>query len=174
MIERVTYTALQRTTVDIVAIELADCHGGVLMRIHLDECETPVGLKTSFENVTKVLEQRDQVVLAGVRGQVTDIAGSLPLRGLRSDHVVALDALSGEVVVAEWSGRGHSHGGHGLLLGDRGLALLVGPVAANGTRTKPLAIHRVKSLVSIATIAEGDKAVTARATCLHVPHHTSL
>lgn len=138
-----TYAALQWSSIDVVGIQLADSHSGILVRVHLDEGETTVGLKASFQNIAKVLEQRDQIVLSRVRSQVADIASGLPLWRLLDHHVVALDALSREVVMAERGGGSHAHGSHGLLLRDGGLALLVGPVAANRARSKPFAVHRV-------------------------------
>lgn len=169
-----TYAALQGTSVNIVGIQLTNSHGRVLMRVHLDKRETAVSLKASLENIAKVLEQRNQIVLSRVRGQIADIASGLPLRSLLNNHVVALNALSREVVVTKWGGRSHAHGSHGLLLGDRGLALLVGPVAANGARSQPFAIHRVQCLVGVGTVPKSDKPISTRASSLHVPHHTRL
>lgn len=169
-----TYAALQRTTVDIVAIQLANSHRGVLVRLHLDKGEATVSLETSLEDITEVLEQRHEIALGGVRGEVANIAGSLPLRSLLHNHVVALDTLGREVVVTKGSGRGHAHSGHGLLLRDRGLSLLVGPVAANRTRAEPLAIHCSQGLVGISAVPESNEAVATGAASLHVPHHTSL
>lgn len=169
-----TYATLQWTTVDIVAAKLADGHGSILVRVHLDEGEAAIGLEAGLDDVTEVLEERDKVVLCGIWGEVPNVAGGLPLRGLSSNHVVTLDSMGGKVVVAEWGGWGHAHGGHGLLLGDRRLALLVGPVAADGTRTKPLSIHGAQSFFSIWTFTECNEAVATRATCLHIPHDTGL
>jgi hypothetical protein len=170
-----THAALQRTAVDIVAVELANGHGSILVRVHLDESETAVRLEARLGNVAKVLEQRDQVVLSGVRGEVADVAGSLPLRSLCEDSVVRLDALSGELVVlAKGTRRGNTHLGHSLLLGERRLALLVGPVAADGARAQPLAVHRGQGLVGLGAVAEGNKAVATRAAGLHVPHDAGL
>lgn len=72
------------------------------------------------------------------------------------------------------SGWGHAHLDHGLLLGERGLTLLVGPIAADGTRAEPFAIHGAEGLVGIAAISKGDETVAARATSLHVPHDAGL
>ena len=174
MVDLLTHAALQRTAVDLVAVELADGIGSVLVGVHLDESKATVRLEASLSDISEVLEQRDEVVLGGVRGQVADIAGSLPCRSLLDDHLVGVGTLGGEAVVAEGSGRGHAHLRHGLLLGVRRLALLVGPVAADGTRTEPLAVHVGESLLSIATIAESDEAVATRATSLHVPHDAGL
>lgn len=63
-----TYTALQWAAIDVVSTELTDGHGGIFMRVHLDKRKSSVGLKTSFEDITEVLEQRNDVVLRGVRG----------------------------------------------------------------------------------------------------------
>ena len=142
------------------------------MRVHFDKSKAAIGLKTSFQDVPEVLEQRDQVVLSGVRCQVTHVAGGLPLGSLLNNHVITLDAMSGKVVVTKGDCRGHSHGGHRLLLGDGRLTLLVGPVAPNGTRTQPFTIHRAQSLVSVLALTEGHEAVTTRASGLHIPHDT--
>ncbi len=168
------YAALQRASIDVVAIQLANSHRGVLMRVHLDEREATVSLETSLKDISEVLEQGHEVVLRGVGGEIANVAGSLPLRGLLHNHVVALNTLGREMVVTKGSSRGHAHSGHRLLLGDRRLSLLVGPVAANSTRAEPLAIHRVQSLVSIGAVTEGDEAVATGATSLHIPHHTSF
>lgn len=144
------------------------------MGVHLDKGKATVGLEASLGDIAEVLEQRNEVVLGGVRSQVANVASGLPGRSLLNDHLVRVGALGGEAVVAEGSGRGHAHLGHGLLLGVRGLALLVGPVATDGTRTKPLAIHVGESLLSITTVTECDKTIATGATGLHVPHDTSL
>jgi len=166
------YAALQRTTVDLVAIQLANRRSSILVRIHLHECKSTISLEASLENVTEVLEQRNQIVLSGIRSKITNVAGSLPLGSLLSDHVVALDAVGREVVVAEWSCGGHAHSNQGLLLGDGRLALLVGPIAANSARAKPFTIHRVEGLVCLGAITESNKAISTGAASLHVPHNT--
>lgn len=119
------------------------------MSVHFDESKSTVGLQAGFQNVTKVLEKGNQVILRRIRCKVAHIACCLPLRGLLDNHVIALDTMSGKMMVTERRGRGHAHGCHSLLLRDRRLALLVGPVAANGAGTKPFSIHGGQSLVRI-------------------------
>lgn len=119
------------------------------MGIHFDEGKSAVSLQAGLNDVAKILEERNKVVLSRVRSQITHIAGGLPLGSLLDDHIVALDAVRGEMVVAECRGRGDSHGGHCLLLRDGRLSLLVGPIATDGTRAKPLAVHRAQSLLCI-------------------------
>ena len=165
-----TYAALQRTAIDVVPVELANGHGSVFVCVHLDESKATVRLETGFGHVTEVLEKGNKVRLGSVRGKVADVAGSLPLSGLRHDHVVALDTVSREVMVTKGSGWGHAHRGHGLLLRNRRLALLVSPVAANGTRPKPFSVHGAESTLSIRAITECDEAVAAGPARLHVPH----
>jgi hypothetical protein len=128
----------------------------------------------SLGNISEVLEEGHQIRLRGVWCQVADVASGLPLGSLRDDHVVALDTMSGEVVVSERSGWRHAHGSHGLLLRNRGLSLLVGPVAANGARSKPLSIHGAQCALSISTIPESNESVTTRSAGLHVPHNTGF
>ena len=144
------------------------------MGVHLDERKAAVGLEARLDHKTKVLEERDDVVLGRVRGQVAHVAGRLPGRGLIDNHVVAVDAVGREVVVAVRRGRGHAHLLHGLLLGHGWLALLVGPVAADGTGAEPLAVHGAQSLLGIRALAERDEAVATRAAGLHVPHDAGL
>ena len=169
-----TYAALEGTAVDVVAVELANCHGGVFVGIHLDESKTAVGLEASFRHVAEVLEQRNEIGLGGVRSEVTNVAGGLPLRGLLHDHVVALHTVSGEVVMSERSGRRHAHGGHSLLLRDGGLSFLVGPVAADGTRPEPFAVHGAERPLGISAVAESDEPIAARSARLHIPHDAGL
>lgn len=170
-----TYTALQRSTVNLISVELADSHGCVLVSIHFDESETAVRLETSLGDVAKVLEQRDQVILRGVRGEVANVAGRLPCRGLVDDRLIRLNTCSWELVVLSVrSGRSHAHLDHCLLLSKRRLSLLVGPVATNCARAQPLAIHGTESLVGVAAIPKSDKSVTARAASLHIPHYASF
>ena len=144
------------------------------MGVHLDESKATVGLEASLGDIAEVLEQRNEIVLGGVGGEVANVASGLPSGSLLDHHLVRVCALGREAVVAEGSGRGHAHLSHGLLLGVRGLALLVGPVATDGARAKPLAVHVGESLLSITTVTESDKAVATGATSLHVPHDTSL
>jgi hypothetical protein len=142
--------------------------------VHLDECETTVCLESRLCHVTKVGEQGDEIVLRRVRSQVANVAGGLPGRCLRDDHVVALDAMRGEVVVSVRGSRGHTNGRHGLLLRHRGLALLVCPVATNGPRAKPLAVHGAQRLLRVRAVSEGNEAIATGAASLHVPHDASL
>ncbi|RXK34164.1 hypothetical protein BBD39_06140 [Arsenophonus endosymbiont of Bemisia tabaci Asia II 3] len=169
-----TYAALQRTAVDLVAVELADGVGGVLVGVHLDEGETTVRLEASLGDVAKVLEQRDEVVLSGVGSEVADVASGLPSGSLLNDHLVGVGALGGEAVVTEGGSRSESHLAHSLLLGVRRLALLVGPVAADGARSEPLAVHVGESLLGVAALTESNETVATRATGLHVPHDAGL
>ena len=169
-----TYATLERAPIHVVTVQLADGGGGVLVSIHLDEGETAISLEARLEHIAKVLEQGHDVVLGGVGGEIPDVASGLPRRSLVDDHIVAVDAVRGEVVVAEGGGGGHAHLLHGLLLGNRGLALLVGPIAANSSGAEPLAVHRAESLLGVRAIAEGDEAVTTGAAGLHIPHHSGL
>jgi len=169
-----TYAALERTAVDIVAVELADGHGSVLMRVHFDKGKPTVGLEARLGYVAKVLEERNQVRLRCVRCQIADVARGLPLWSLCDDHVIALHPMGGKMVVTKWCRWSHAHGGHGLLLGDGGLALLVGPVASNGSRPQPLSIHGAQRAVCVRAIAEGHESISTRPARLHVPHDASF
>lgn len=144
------------------------------MGVHLDESKTTVRLEAGLNHKTKVLEKRDQVVLGGVRGQVAHVASCLPGWSLIDNHIVRVNAVGGEVMMAVGGRRGHAHLLHGLLLGNRRLALLVGPVATDGARTEPLAVHGAQSLLSLGSVAESNEAITARTASLHIPHDTSL
>jgi hypothetical protein len=141
--------------------------------IHLNEGESAVRLETRLGDIAKVLEQGDQVRLCSIGGQVADIASRLPLRSLLDNHLVAPDAM-GELVMPKRSGGRHSHGGHGLLLGNGGLALLVSPVAADRARAQPLSVHGTERTLGISALTEGDEAIAARPSSLHVPHDTSF
>lgn len=144
------------------------------MCVHFDEGKATVGLEAGLGHVPEVLEQRHKVGLRGVRSEIANIACGLPLRGLLHDHVVALNTVGGEMVVPERSSRRHAHGCHGLLLGDGRLAFLVRPVAANGARTEPLAVHGAERSLGIGAVAESDETVAARPARLHVPHDARL
>jgi len=171
---RATYTALERTTVDVVAIHVANGHGCVVMRVHFDECEPAVCLESRFDHKAKVLEQGNHVVGRRVRGQIANIAGGLPRGGLADHDIVRVRAVRWELVMAERRRGCHAHGLHRLLLSDRGLTLLVSPVAANRSRAEPFSIHRAERLFGVWPIPEGNKAVTTRAASFHVPHDTSF
>lgn len=144
------------------------------MCIHLDESKSTISLESRLNNVSKVLEQGNQIILGGIWGEVADVASGLPSRGLLDNHVVALDTMSREMMVTKWSSRGHAHRRHGLLLGDGWLALLVGPVAADGARSKPFTVHRAQSLLSILAFSKCHEAVASGAAGLHIPHHSSF
>jgi hypothetical protein len=88
------------------------------MRIHLHECKATIGLETSFKDIAEVLKEGDQVILGGVGGEVAHVASSLPLGSLLSNHIIALNAVGGEVVVSERSSRRHTHSNQSLLLRD--------------------------------------------------------
>lgn len=51
---------------------------------------------------------------------------------------------------------------------------MVGPVATDGTRAEPLAIHGAQGLLSLRAITEGNKAIATGAARLHVPHNTGF
>lgn len=169
-----TYAALQRSPIDVIPRKLADSHRSILVGVHLNKCKSSVSLEPSLDNVTKVLEQWNKVVLGSVRCEVADVNGGLPLRGLLDNHIVALDTMGREMVVTIRSSRGHSHGSHCGLLRDRGLAFLIGPIATDCAGTKPFTIHAAQSLFSIRAFAEGNEAVAAGATSLHIPHDASF
>lgn len=59
--ERTTHTALERATINIIAIQLADRHCCVLVCVHLNECEASIRLEASLNHVTKILEEWDKV-----------------------------------------------------------------------------------------------------------------
>ena len=169
-----TYATFERTSIDVITVELADGHGGILVCVHLHESKATVGLETGLHNIAEVLKERDEIVLGGVGSEVADIASGLPAWSLLDDHIVALYAMSGEMMVAVWSGGCHAHGSHGLLLSDRRLSFLIGPVAADRARAKPFAVHSTQRLFSFTTLTEGNEAVATGATSLHVPHDASL
>lgn len=60
--------ALQRSPIHVVARKLTNRHSRIFVSVHLDKCKSPISLETGFNNVTEILEQRDQIVLGGVRG----------------------------------------------------------------------------------------------------------
>src|SRR5947207_8546894 len=99
-------------------MKLADSHSGVFMGVHLHEGKSAVRLEPSLNNKTEILEQRNEIILRGVGSEISDVAGCLPLRGLLNDHIIALNTMCREVMMTEGGSRGHSHSGHGLLLGN--------------------------------------------------------
>jgi hypothetical protein len=183
-----TYTALDGTTVDHVAVQAAlellatvtaqnrtyNSHGSLLMGFHLYKGKAAISLHASFHNLAKVHKQRSNVILGGVRSEVADIAGRLVWRRLGQDSVVGLHATRGKWRMVKWRCWSQPHLRHGLLLGDGRLALLICPVAANGTRTEPFTVHGSNGLVSIRAVSEDNEAVATRAASLHIPHDTSL
>lgn len=164
------YTAFQRPSINVVAAQLTDRHGCVLVGIHFDKSEAAVRLEPRLDHVTEVLEERNEIVLGSVWRKVAHIARSLPLRSLLYDHIIALDAVSRKVVMTVRRSWGHSHSGHCLLLGNGRLAFLVGPIAAYRTRSQPLAVHRAQCFLSVTAVAERNKTIPTRATSFHVPH----
>lgn len=144
------------------------------MGVHFDEGESAVSLESRFDDEAKVLEQRNDIVGGGVWGQVANVDSGLPARSLRYNNIVAADAVSRELMVAEGSRGSHAHCLHSLLLSNRWLSLLVRPVAADGTRAQPFSVHGAESLLGFGTVAESNEAVTTGATSFHVPHDTGL
>lgn len=51
-----TYTTLQRPAIDIVAIQLADCHGSILVGIHFDERKATIRLKSRLRYEAEILK----------------------------------------------------------------------------------------------------------------------
>ena len=136
-----TYATFQGAAIDIVATQLAYGHRCVLVGIHLDECKAPIGLKARLRDESKILEKWHKIILCGVWCEISNVAGSLPCRSLRNDHFVALHPVCWEMMMAVGGCWCHTHGGHRLLLGDRWLAFLVGPIASDGSGSKPFAVH---------------------------------
>ena len=86
------------------------------MTVHFDKSETSIGLEARLNHEPEVLEEGNKVILSCVWCKVADVASGLPLGSLLYNHIVALYAMGGEVVVAigrRWS---HAHGCHSLLL----------------------------------------------------------
>ena len=104
-----TYTALEGAAIDIIATQLTDCHCCVLVSIHLNKCKTSICLKPRLNNKTEVLEQWNEIILGGVWSQIANIASRLPGGSLRNNHVIALNAMSWEVMMSKGSCWGHSH-----------------------------------------------------------------
>lgn len=167
-----THTALERTTVDVVAVELADGISSVLVRVHLDEGKATIGLEASLDNETKILEEWNKIVLRRVGSQVANVGGSLILRSLGDNHLVAARAVCGELMVTVRSRWGDAHLRNSLLLRHGWLTLLIRPVASYRTRSEPLAIHRRQSLLGLAAVSVGNEAVATGTASLHVPHNT--
>jgi hypothetical protein len=142
--------------------------------IHLDEGKASIGLESGLDDVAKVLEEWDEVILSGVGSEISDIDCGLPLRSLVVDHIIALNSMSREMMMAIGSGRCHTHGCHLYLLIHGWLTFLIGPIAANCSRSKPLSVHGGKSLFGISTLTESYKSIASRATSLHVPHDTGF
>lgn len=74
--------------------------------------------------------------------------------------------------MAERSGRRHTHLRHCLLLRHGRLTFLIGPIAANRSGPKPLAIHGGNGSRSFRLLTECNEAISARTPSLHVPHDT--
>ena len=144
------------------------------MRVQFDKRKAAVSGEALLGDHAEVLEEWNYIVWCGVGSEIPNVASSLPLGGLRGDSLVTACTVGGELVMTELSCRGKTHGRHGLLLRQGRLALLIGPIATDSARTEPLPIHPGKSLFCIVAIAEGHESVSTRATCLHIPHHTSL
>lgn len=148
------------------------------MGIHLDKGKAAITLKPCLNNISKILKQRHQIVLCRIRGQIANVARSLPLRRLAYNHIIALYTVCREMMMTaegrHAGARAHAHGGHSLLLGDTGLSLLVCPIAADCARAKPLTVHGTQSLLSVGSFPESDETIAARTAGLHVPHHTSF
>lgn len=86
------------------------------MGVHFYEREPSISLEAGLDNVTEILEERDEIILSRVRREISDIASRLPGRSLLDNHIIALDSVGWEVVMAERSSWRHAHGRHGLLL----------------------------------------------------------
>lgn len=78
------------------------------------------------------------------------------------------------MVMPKGGGRSHAHGHHCLLLGDRWLAFLIRPVAANRTRSEPFPVHRSKCLLRVGALTKGNETVATRTSSLHIPHDSGL
>lgn len=88
------------------------------MRVHFDESKSAIRLESSFDDISKVLEEWDEIILCGVRRQIADVASGLPAWCLRNNHIIGLDAMSGEMMMSERSCWGDTHRRHRLLLRD--------------------------------------------------------
>ncbi len=50
------------------------------MRVHFDESKATIRLEACLGDIAKVLEKRYEIRLRGVRGEIANVAGSLPLQ----------------------------------------------------------------------------------------------
>jgi len=40
-------------------LEMRNCHGGVVVTVEFNKCESSIGLHPNFDNITVTLEKRD-------------------------------------------------------------------------------------------------------------------
>ena len=117
------------------------------------------------------MEERDEIGLGSVRGEVSDVDGAV-VRGGLLDHGLVGEGTTGKAD----RGRNADVGGGavGGLWGWGALGLLVCPVDSNSARTKPFTIHGSDCLLGISLVAKGEETVTARFSGVHVPHDTGI
>lgn len=172
-----TYGALERTSVEDIAVKIKDGRCGLVVRTILDKGVATILLVANLDNVAKVGEERVQVLVCGEGGQVSHIDGhDIHRRPVVDGRVVGL--LLGRIdhclAVGRHAGRHHSSVHHRLGLGHGRLAFLVCPVDANLAGAEPLAIHFGDCANGTFLAAVGDETVSASAARLHVPHDARL
>ena len=67
---------------------MRNSHGGIMMTIEFNKCETSIRLHPDFDNITIALEQGDQIGLTDIRDQVADIDCCIEFWSLGGDDVI--------------------------------------------------------------------------------------
>lgn len=69
-------------------LEMRNCHGGIVMTVEFNKCESSIGLHPNFDNITVTLEKRDQVGLTDIRDEITNVDCRVEFGGLSGYDIV--------------------------------------------------------------------------------------
>jgi hypothetical protein len=69
-------------------LQMRDCHGGVVVTVEFNKCESSIGLHSNFDNITIALEKRDQVGLTDIRDEITNVDCRVEFGGLGGYDIV--------------------------------------------------------------------------------------
>jgi hypothetical protein len=73
---------------DWLVLKVGNSHGGIMMTVEFNKCESPVCLHPDFDNIAVTLEQGDQVGLTDIGDQIANIDRRVVFGGLSGDGFV--------------------------------------------------------------------------------------
>jgi hypothetical protein len=69
-------------------LQMRNCHGGIMVTVELDKCESSIGLHPNFDNITITLEKRNQIGLTDIGDEIANVDCRVEFGGLSGYDIV--------------------------------------------------------------------------------------